>query len=329
MQDEDLKKQSTIKYYHDLNCSKDVQKRELVMMLIKYLLIIFSLLSLISCVSESPYEDVQFNDVFFTFKNNTTENISYKTSIIRCDIKLNNTGTELEGVPKCDIYKGTNYNFTNPEYWDTNIPSIDVATLQPSESIISYGGYGDTNRDGGYPGYFYSFILTVTIDNVSKKIVGFNEELYRKLFYDKPPEFFENILSYGAFYGANLSKVIPTDFEYNPCWTGAHTALTDYSKLSTMARYYLDISINSINDIEITLDKVKSKIGNSGYDKATDTCKFYIDENIRSNKGYLLSFFPFTHKEYDNIPKDLTGRIYISTEPGIGDKIIGYGSDPE
>ena len=298
-------------------------------MLTKYIVIIFSVLSFISCDIGRPYDDPEDNDVFFTFKNNATENISYELSFVSCTIDLNDNDTEFQGVPKCNIYEGFNSDYTDPKYWDTNIPSIDVATLQPSESAISYNGYGNTDRNGRLPGHFSSFILTVTIDNVSKKIVGFNEELYRKLFYDKPPEFFENILSYGAFYGANLSKVIPTDFEYNPCWTGAHTALTDYSKLSTMARYYLDISINSINDIEITLDKVKSKIGNSGYDKATDTCKFYIDENIRSNKGYLLSFFPFTHKEYDNIPKDLTGRVYISTEPGIGDKIIGYGSDPE
>ena len=298
-------------------------------MLTKYIVILFSVLSFISCDRESPYEDSQVNDVFFTFKNNTTENVSYKRSRASCTIDLNDNDTEFEGVPKCDIYEGVNSNYINPKYWDTNIPSINVATLKPSESTISYNNYGSTVRDASYEVYFNSFIITVTIDNVSKKIVGFNEELYRKLFHDKPPEFFNDVISYGTFYSAPLSEVIPTDFEYNPCWVGAHTTLTDYAKFSLMARYYLDITVNSIDDINVSLDKEKSKIGNSGYDKATDTCKFYIDENIRSNKGYLITLFPFTHKEYDNIPKDLTGRVYISTEPGIGDKIIGYGSDPE
>ncbi len=299
------------------------------MTLLKPIVIIFSFISFISCVTESPYEDGQANDVFFTVKNNATGNASYKISSLMCNRKLNANGTEFEGLPECDIYEGINTDFTYPKYWDTNIPSVDVATLKPSESTISYNVYGDATRRDRSPGYFGSFVITVTIGNVPKKIVGFNEKLYRKLFNDKPPEFFDDVISYGTFYGANLSKVIPTDFEYNPCWVGAHTASTEYAKLSLMARYYFDITINSIDDITITLDQTKSRIGDSGYVKATNECKFYMDENVRGNKGYLHYLFPFHPKDDLDIPKDLTGRIYVITEPGIGDKIIGYGADPE
>ena len=176
---------------------------------------------------------------------------------------------------------------------------------------------------------FNSFIITVTIDNVSKKIVGFNEELYKNLFYDKPPEFFDDVISYGSFFGASSGRVLPpTDFKYNPCWVGAHTVLTDYSKFSLIAGYYFDISINSIDDIQVTLDKTKSRIGDSGYDKATDTCKYYVDEDIFFGEQTPSSLFPFRQEHYDNIPKDLTGRVYLITKPNIT-MLIGYGSDPQ
>ncbi len=304
------------------------------MTLLKPIVIIFSFISFISCGDTKTNGTsivVPNNRVYLKVTNNTPSDISYKRETIHCKQELNFDSSEFdEWSPVCEIIEN-DYSqvYLGEKYWGTNTPPISSATLKPSKSATSYGHLGNATKTGSDVADFLSFIITVTINGVSKKIVGFNEELYKKLFNDKPLEFFDDVISYGTFYGVTLNSVIPTDFEYNPCFVGAHTTLTDYATFSLTARYYLDITVKDINTINVSLDQTKSRIGDSGYVKATNECKFYMDENVRGNKGYLHYLFPFHPKDDLDIPKDLTGRIYVITEPGIGDKIIGYGADPE
>ena len=303
-------------------------------MLIKYLLIIFSLLSLISCddtktngTSLAPPS----NRVYLKVANNSASDIRYQRDTIHCTQKLNFDSSQFEEwSPVCEIFENDYFRVDYGEkYWGTNIAPVSSATLKPSESATSYGHLGNAIKTGGLDASFLSFIITVKIDNVSKKIVGFNEELYRKLFYDKPDEFFNDVISYGTFFGATLNEAIPTDFKYNTCAVGAHTALTDYANFSLTARYYLDISIKSIDDIKVSLDKSKSKIGNSGYVNDTNECKFYVDEDILDKEEAQRSIFPISEEDYANIPKDLTGRVYMITDPDKSYGVLRYGSDPE
>ncbi len=68
-------------------------------------------------------------------------------------------------------------------------------------------------------------------------------------------------------------------------------ALTDCTTFSIDAKYYLDISVKSVDDIKVSFDKVKSRIGNSGYVKTTNECKFYLDEDILAKEKAQRSSF--------------------------------------
>ena len=303
-------------------------------MLIKYLVIIFSLLSFISCddTKTNGTPPVSRNKVYLKVTNNSASDISYQRDTIRCEQGLDYNASQFEEwSPVCEIIEN-DYSqiYLGEKYWGTNTPPISSAILMPSKSATSYGELGRTTQLSHSTFVdFMSFIITVTIDNVSKKIVGFDEELYRKLFHDKPPEFFDDVISYGSFFSATLDRVIPTDFKSNPCWVGTHTALTDYSNFSINARYYFDITVKSINDITVSLDKPKSKIGDSGHLKDTNECKFYVDEDTLAKEEGQISIFPITEKDYANIPKDLTGRVYMITDPDKSYGVLRYGSDPE
>jgi len=302
-------------------------------------IIIASMLALLSCnntdtniagISEPYY----FNKVYFKFINNSNDNLSYERKYMGCRFLFNDNSTDYKGSPECFVANGINYSDPTDiywkdywkDYWKTDIPPVNVATIEPSDNATSYQEIGSANTlYHSHDNHLESFIATITIDNVTKKIVGFPKNLYRKLNPTEPEEFFDNIISYATYYGASFGNVPFNDLNYNRCGIASHTALTNYSKFSLNTRYYFDITVNSIDNITISLDKEKSMIGDSGYDNATNTCKFYFEEREISRKE-RIPLFPLGITAYNNIPDNLTGRIYIITTP---DNIltIGYGAD--
>ena len=252
---------------------------------------------------------------------------------------LSRDTNQLTGSPKCSVYEYGNYPAPiywdiGPEYWGTDIPSIDSTTLKPSESAISYAELGDVTRKE-HSGFVQltSFIITVTIDNVVKKIVGFPEDLYRKLFQDKPPEFFNDVISYGVFYGADLHEVQSLDFKYNRCGVTGHTKLTNYLQFVRNAKFYVNLKVNAIDNISISFDD-KIILSDSGYNKDLNICKLYEDEEKNDDIIDELPYnnsFPIEGLSYyfDNLPDNLIGRKYVLTQPDNITNLLGHGSDPE
>jgi len=277
-------------------------------------IIIASMLALLSCVDVETDGLCDMgggnNGLSIKLINNSTDNISYDIKEDRSNLMFYDNGTAY-----------------NPSYY-IGAPSMTV--LQSNESaflnrsggsIVEYSDRGDYNSRIE----FVSPIITIRIGNDTRKIVGYPENIYKELHADKSMEFFDDIISYGMFYGAGLSKM-KLNINYNPCGVTSHTALTNYSKFAKNAQYYFNVTVNSIDDITVTLDD-KTELSDSGYDTTANACKFYEDEE-EIDKLWCLNVWPNNVSSYFNkIPDNTTGRKYILMEPNNLNKFLGYGAD--